>query len=182
MADPVADEWVTLDDDEWVTEPEPAAAAPSKAEQAAGYVPAAAGLASGLIRRAPGGALLMGGAEGARQLLQHGAELPGAVADVGRNLIKQPGATVKGYFQGAAEGLQNAAGAATGGAASGLLGGALLTKRAARTAAGATGGVLKNLPFIGAPIRGALHGARKGWRSGAPKVAEKAASTARPWR
>lgn len=46
--------------------------------------------------------------EGYRQLATHATELPGAVADVARNLIRQPAATLSGAAQGAGEGLLNA--------------------------------------------------------------------------
>lgn len=56
----------------------------------------------------PVGMLLsgLGGAagEGYKQLAQHATEIPGAVADVTRNLFQYPGATMSGFARGAGEG------------------------------------------------------------------------------
>ncbi len=62
------------------------------------------GIAGGTVGAGLGGAA----GEGYKQILQHAGELPGAVADVARNLVTQPGATMKGFAQGAKEGAVNA--------------------------------------------------------------------------
>jgi hypothetical protein len=77
-------------------------------------MPAAGGILGGLYG-GPAGAAAGGGAgEGFRQLLQHGAEIPGAMLDVAGNLIHQPMATIKGAVQGTTTGGLNTGGEAIG--------------------------------------------------------------------
>lgn len=75
-------------------------------------LPTAGGAIGGGIGTFVGGPALgvplaaVGGAvgEGYHQLATHAAEIPGAIADVARNLIAQPVATIRGAVQGAREG------------------------------------------------------------------------------
>ncbi len=62
------------------------------------------GMAGGKIGAAIGGAA----GQGYQQLIEHATELPGAVADVARNLVSQPAATLKGFVYGAGEGAARA--------------------------------------------------------------------------
>lgn len=63
-------------------------------------LPAAGGIAGGIIGGVPGAAI--GGAAGGgyKQLAQHASEIPGAVADVARNLIAHPVETAQGFVGG----------------------------------------------------------------------------------
>lgn len=69
----------------------------------------------------------LGGAagEGYRQLATHATEIPGALVDVVRNLLAEPRATMRGFAEGATEGVRDAGvqGAVQGGAE--LVGGAV---------------------------------------------------------
>jgi hypothetical protein len=73
-----------------------------------GLLPAAGGMVGGAAGGIPGAAL--GGAAGAgyRQLGAHLTELPGAAMDVTRNLVRQPGATLRGAVEGAGQGAKDA--------------------------------------------------------------------------
>jgi hypothetical protein len=85
-------------------------------------LPAAGGVVGGIVGGAPGA--VAGGAAGIgyRQLAQHATEIPGAIADVGRNLIAHPIETARGFVGGtnrggadvAIEGASQAAGQAVG--------------------------------------------------------------------
>jgi len=102
----------------------PAATAPAASAEkprtwtdtAADALPAVGGLIGGMVGKVPGvrvATAAIGGAagEGYRQIVKHGAELPGAVADVAHNLMDADtrGATVQGFQEGATEGAKQAA-------------------------------------------------------------------------
>lgn len=99
-------------------------------------LPAVGGAIGGFVGGVPGAA--MGGAagQGLRTTLQHAAELPGAVADVARNLVAHPSETLAGFEEGAREG---SAAALTQGA---LQGGAQALGAGALKLAGKAGGAL----------------------------------------
>lgn len=84
----------------------PAAAGPTgvSAEKVAGAAPVLGGMIGSAVGGAPGA--LLGGAAGSGygQLLRHAGEIPGAIADVSRNLFTEPAATLQGFGQGAMEG------------------------------------------------------------------------------
>lgn len=99
-----------------------------------GFLPAIGGMAGG-VAGGPIGAAVGGAAgEGYRQLADHATELPGAVADVARNLVTQPGATLRGLVGGAGSG---AMAAGTEGAIQGAIegGGQLAAKYVVQPAA-----------------------------------------------
>lgn len=74
----------------------------------AGALPTLGGLAGG-ITGGIGGATVGGMAgQGYGELLKHAGEIPGALADVARNVVTQPRATLQGFLQGANEGAVNA--------------------------------------------------------------------------
>lgn len=82
-------------------------------ERLTDLLPAVGGTIGGFVGKVPVvrmASAAIGGAagQGYKELFQHLSELPGAVKDVGRNLITQPGATVKGFAEGAASGAKNA--------------------------------------------------------------------------
>lgn len=73
------------------------------------WLPAAGGAIGGLVGSVPGA--MVGGAagEGLKQIAKHGAELPGAVTDVARNLVAHPKETIRGGLQGMGQGVRDAA-------------------------------------------------------------------------
>jgi hypothetical protein len=75
---------------------------------AATAAPTVGGIVGGLVGGNVGAAV--GGAAGVgyKQLLEHATEIPGAVVDVARNLVKEPKATLTGFVQGATEGAKEA--------------------------------------------------------------------------
>jgi hypothetical protein len=80
----------------------------------ADWLPTAGGVIGGMVGRVPGARTVtagIGGAagEGYRQLVRHAGEIPGAVVDVARNLVTEPGATLAGFREGAAAGAKQAA-------------------------------------------------------------------------
>lgn len=85
----------------------PAKPAPSMMETLMSLGPTIGGAVGGIAGGVPGAAI--GGAAGVgyRDLAKHGAELPGAAMDVLRNLIDQPGATLKGAAEGMGQGLKD---------------------------------------------------------------------------
>lgn len=90
------------------------AAGPSSVNAAADWLPTVGGMVGGMVGKVPGvrmATAAIGGAagEGYRQLVTHGAEIPGAVADVARNLFTEPTATLQGFKEGAATGAKQAA-------------------------------------------------------------------------
>lgn len=99
--------------------PETPAEAPESAPERswmdtiADAMPTIGGTVGGFVGKAPGLRTLsagIGGAagEGYRQLARHAGEIPGAIGDVASNMIRQPGATMKGFAQGARDGTQQA--------------------------------------------------------------------------
>lgn len=80
-------------------------------------LPNVGGMVGSVVGGIPGAALGGAAGRGYGTLLQRGREIPGAVADVARNLIAQPRATVGGGLRGIAEGAGDAlaAGAVQGG-------------------------------------------------------------------
>lgn len=91
-----------------------ATAAPTKAaanvsglDRLLAMVPTVGGMVGSVAGGAPGAA--MGGAAGRgyQQLATHARELPGAVSDVAKLLVTQPGATLKGAASGAMQGLKD---------------------------------------------------------------------------
>jgi hypothetical protein len=87
-------------------------ATPKKArtwgDVAADFLPTVGGTIGSLEGGTIGAAV--GGAAGAgyRQLAQHATELPGALADIAHNVVEQPGATLRGFAQGAGQGAVDA--------------------------------------------------------------------------
>jgi hypothetical protein len=113
-------------------------AAPQVARAAVDALPAIGGMIGGLVGKVPGARMVtagIGGAagEGYRQLLTHAGELPGAMADVARNAVRQPAATLRGFGEGAAEGVKDAA--IQGGIQAAAQGGGELLSAGASTAA-----------------------------------------------
>jgi len=77
------------------------------AETVADALPTVGGMVGGMY--GPLGAVIGGAAgEGLRQIARHAAQIPGALADVARNVIDQPSATFRGAAQGMLEGAANA--------------------------------------------------------------------------
>lgn len=74
--------------------------------------PVIGGMVGGIAGGIPGA--IIGGAagKGYGDLIEHGAEIPGALADVARNLFSEPSATMQGLHQGIAEGAGDTAKAA----------------------------------------------------------------------
>jgi hypothetical protein len=94
--------------------PPPTPRTPGWGETAANLLPTVGGTIGGLVGQAPGVRMLtagIGGAagEGYRQLVQHAGEIPGAIADVARNLATEPAATLGGFVEGAKAGAKEAA-------------------------------------------------------------------------
>lgn len=87
-----------------------AAVAPSGGirEKVAGALPSVGGAIGGWAGGIPGAALGGAAGEGFRSVLSHATEIPGAVVDVARNVVSQPGATLRGAGQGALEGAADA--------------------------------------------------------------------------
>lgn len=79
---------------------------------AADQAPAVGGMVGGIAGGIPGA--IVGGAagKGFGDLIAHGAEIPGAITDVARNMLSEPMATMQGGFQGIAEGAGDTAKAA----------------------------------------------------------------------
>lgn len=63
-----------------------------------------AGAPAGPIGRMAGAAIGASAGHGFRSIARNASQLPGAIADVTRNLVNQPAATLQGFQQGAAEG------------------------------------------------------------------------------
>lgn len=77
-------------------------------ETIASGLPSLGGLAGGLAGGI-GGATVGGMAgQGYGELLKHAGEIPGAIADVARNVVTQPRATLQGFLTGAREGAERA--------------------------------------------------------------------------
>jgi hypothetical protein len=75
----------------------------------AGALPSLGGMVGSIVGGGIGGAALGGAAgQGYGELIRHAGELPGALADIGRNALSQPVATMKGFLTGATEGATNA--------------------------------------------------------------------------
>lgn len=74
--------------------------------------PAIGGMVGGIAGGIPGAVVGGAAGKGLGDLVTHGAEIPGALADVARNLISEPMATVQGLHQGIAEGAMDTAKAA----------------------------------------------------------------------
>lgn len=77
-------------------------------ETASDWLPGAGGAIGGMVGGKTGAAIGAAAGEGYKQLAQHATEIPGAIADVARNAIAQPGATARGFAQGAGAGAVNA--------------------------------------------------------------------------
>lgn len=89
--------------------PEEAPAGESWTEKVAGALPSIGGMVGSLTGGGIPGAALGGAAgQGYGELLKHATELPGALADIGRNVISQPRATMQGFLTGAGQGAANA--------------------------------------------------------------------------
>lgn len=84
-------------------------AAATAAPAVGGGVGALAGAATGPVGRMAASAVGGAAGQGYGDLIAHAKELPGAAADVVRNLVTQPAATVRGFEQGAGEGADAAA-------------------------------------------------------------------------
>lgn len=93
-------------------------------------LPTAGGIVGGLVGGVPGAAAGGAAGEGLADLAAHATELPGAVADVARNLIAHPRETVSGFMSGAGSGAL-AAGQEAGTMAAGELVGQGLSRAAA---------------------------------------------------
>lgn len=77
-------------------------------ETIASALPTLGGLAGGITGGIGGAALGGAAGQGYGELLKHAGEIPGAIADVARNAISQPGATFQGFLTGAGEGAARA--------------------------------------------------------------------------
>lgn len=97
-------------DQDWFAEHAPSTPSTSVGEKVAEAMPLVGGAVGGLAGGDPLFAAL-GGAVGTgyEQLIKDGAEIPGAIADVARNAVSQPKATLQGFLQGAGEGAKHAA-------------------------------------------------------------------------
>jgi hypothetical protein len=87
---------------------------PSTVDSLLDWLPTVGGVVGGMVGKVPGVRIVtagIGGAagEGYRQLGKHLTEIPGAMWDVGRNLITEPEATLGGFVEGAKAGATQAA-------------------------------------------------------------------------
>lgn len=89
--------------------PAPAAEPRGIVDRAASTLPMVGGMIGGFAGGAPGAALGGAAGQGFKQAIQSAGEIPGAVADVARNMITQPGATLRGFTEGATQGAKGAA-------------------------------------------------------------------------
>jgi hypothetical protein len=69
--------------------------------------PAVGGMVGGLVGGIPGAIVGGGAGQGIGTLIDKGGEIPGAVADVTRNLFREPVATMRGLSEGVVEGATN---------------------------------------------------------------------------
>lgn len=67
-------------------------------------LPTAGGIIGGLAGGIQGAGIGGAAGEGYRQLVKHAGEIPGAIADVSRNIFTQPAATLRGAIGGAGSG------------------------------------------------------------------------------
>jgi hypothetical protein len=88
------------------SQPEPEG--PSLVDRAAGALPMVGGAIGSMAGGVPGAAIGGAAGQGFGQLLSKAGEIPGAVADVARNLVEQPGATLQGFGEGAMTGAKDA--------------------------------------------------------------------------
>jgi hypothetical protein len=110
--DPTAGEYLSTDPN--AGEPVAPATDTAPSSSWADWLPTAGGVIGGMVGKVPGVRIAtagIGGAagEGYRQLVQHAGEIPGALWDVGRNLVTEPAATVGGFVEGAKAGAKQAA-------------------------------------------------------------------------
>lgn len=94
----------------------------SLTQRLAAWLPAVGGGVGQLAGGISGATLGAAAGEGYRQLVQHAGEIPGAIADVARNLVTEPRATIEGALSGATSG---AVGATEQGVAQGAIPGAI---------------------------------------------------------
>jgi hypothetical protein len=87
-------------------------------------LPTVGGIVGGVTGGVQGAALGGAAGEGYNQIVQHATEIPGAIADVARNLVAEPKATIKGFIEGATGGAKDAAMEAGGQAAGQVVGNA----------------------------------------------------------
>lgn len=87
-------------------QPEPSE--PSMLDKAADWLPTIGGGIGGLVGGIPGAAAGGAAGEGFKQLATKAGEIPGAVADVARNLLTQPEATMRGAVEGMTQGAKAA--------------------------------------------------------------------------
>lgn len=66
--------------------------------------PTVGGMVGGMVGGIPGAAIGGAAGQGIGTLIEKGAEIPGALVDVARNLVNEPLATVKGFHEGIAQG------------------------------------------------------------------------------
>lgn len=78
----------------------------------ADLAPSVGGLAGGLVGGIPGAAVGGAAGQGIGNLIEHGAEIPGAIRDVARNMFSEPVATMRGFAEGTTEGAIDTAKAA----------------------------------------------------------------------
>lgn len=77
----------------------------SRAQQIASEAaPTVGGMVGGMVGGIPGAAIGGAAGQGIGTLIEKGAEIPGALVDVARNLVNEPLATVKGFHEGIAQG------------------------------------------------------------------------------
>jgi hypothetical protein len=77
----------------------------SKAQQIASEAaPTVGGMVGGMVGGIPGAAIGGAAGQGIGTLIDKGAEIPGALVDVARNLVNEPVATIKGFHEGIAQG------------------------------------------------------------------------------
>lgn len=86
-------------------EPQPPSPAVGMAASAA---PSVGGIVGGMTGGVPGAVIGGAAGEGYGQLIKHATELPGAVADVARNVVAHPVETARGAYEGMKQGAEDA--------------------------------------------------------------------------
>jgi hypothetical protein len=120
----------------------------------AASAPTIGGIVGGVVGGVPGAAVGGAAGQGYKQLISHATEIPAAVADVARNAVQQPMATLKGAAEGIGQGLKDtgvesalmAAGEGIGGVVA--KGGAKLGKYLMGQAAGPTMSLAREFPEL----------------------------------
>lgn len=79
----------------------------SSLDRLTSLLPSAGGMVGGMAGGIPGAAVGGAAGRGYGELVRHGTELPGTAVDVARNLVTQPGATLRGAAAGVGQGLKD---------------------------------------------------------------------------